>query len=395
MELARGLHLAYCTNIHRGENWSQTFAGLQHCLQVRDAVAPGRRFAIGLRLSARAAEELSDPGLFASFLQWLAEHDCYVFTINGFPYGNFHGTRVKEQVYRPDWTRPERLAYTLLLFDLLSRMLAPGAEGSISTCPGSFKSFPLAPNAEAQMHAQFHACALHLEKLSAETGHDLHLGLEPEPLCSFETSEETVAFLQRLFAAYPADDDLLRRRIGVNYDCCHLAVEFEHARDAIARFRAGGIRLSKLHLSSALRLTPTPANLDRLRAFDDPVYLHQVVIRSKNGDLKRFEDLQPALDFAGQPGIDPGEEWRVHFHIPLHHEPSEGLASTRDHLIDILDLLAEGPAWCRHLEMETYTWEVLPEALRQHNVVDQLVLEYEWTLAALRERGLEATPSPT
>ena len=142
MELKHGLHLAYCTNIHRGEDWAQTFGSLKtHTLGVRDRVAPGRAYAIGLRLSDRAARELSEPAVLDNFQQWLVDENCYVFTLNGFPFGDFHGTRVKEQVYVPDWTSPARLEYTNRLFDLIAALVPEGMEGSVSTLPGSFKEF--------------------------------------------------------------------------------------------------------------------------------------------------------------------------------------------------------------------------------------------------------------
>src|SRR5262245_38315151 len=120
MHLTHGLHLAYCTNIHRGETWAETFAGLEKfTLAVRQRVCPDQPYAIGLRLSERAARELQGPETLLGFQKWLRAHGCYVFTINGFPYGRFHGSRVKETVYSPDWTSPERLAYTNGLFDLL------------------------------------------------------------------------------------------------------------------------------------------------------------------------------------------------------------------------------------------------------------------------------------
>ena len=123
MRLHHGSHLAYCTNIHRGEDWAQTFESLKsHTLAVRDRVANDGGFAIGLRLSELAARELNEPSALESFQQWLADENCYVFTINGFPFGNFHGTRVKEQVYLPDWTAPERLEYTNRLFDLIAAL---------------------------------------------------------------------------------------------------------------------------------------------------------------------------------------------------------------------------------------------------------------------------------
>jgi hypothetical protein len=54
----------------------------------------------------------------------------------------------------------------------------------------------------------------------------------------------------------------------------------------------------------------------------------------------------------------------------------------------VLDLLGSGDVRCAHLEMETYTWEVLPPELRSRDVVDQLVAEYHWVLAELRRRRL-------
>src|SRR6266705_2072127 len=144
MKLNHGLHLAYCTNIHRGETWAETFDSLQrNTLPVRERVCPNQPYAIGLRLSSHAAQELSDRAALLEFQRWLGQNRCYVFTINGFPYGQFHGSKVKEQVYEPDWTSPERLAYTNVLFDLLARLVPEGVEGSVSTLPGSFKGFYL------------------------------------------------------------------------------------------------------------------------------------------------------------------------------------------------------------------------------------------------------------
>ncbi len=195
MRLNHGLHLAYCTNIHRGETWRETFASLEtYALAVRERVCPKRPFAIGLRLSHRAAHELSDPGTLLAFQRWLAQKDCYVFTINGFPYGQFHGTRVKEQVYLPDWTSPERLAYTNLLFDLLAKLLPAGVEGSVSTLPGSFKGFQLNADALKAIRQNLWYGVEHIAHLAEQTGRKLHLGLEPEPLCLLESSSRNHPF---------------------------------------------------------------------------------------------------------------------------------------------------------------------------------------------------------
>jgi len=390
MRLSHGLQLAYCTNIHRGESWPETLAALEkHTLAVKRRVAPDRPFAIGLRLSDLASRELSEPATLAAFQRWLRLHQCTVFTINGFPFGRFHGTRVKEQVYTPDWTRPERLDYTRRLFEILARLLpedAP-AQGSVSTVPVSFKGFRLDERAERVARNQLHQLAVFLEQLSRSSGHDLHLGLEPEPCCHLETTYETTRFFDRLRSDHPGD---LRidSHLGVNYDCCHLAIEYENPAEAIGRLRRAGIRISKIHLSNALRLHPTPGARLALQSFVDPVYFHQVIERRPDGELVRYTDLDEAL-LTALDGPQLDNEWRVHFHIPLHAAPNGVFQTTADHVTGVLDEIRQHPGLCQHFEMETYTWEVLPAALKQHSVVDQLTAEYAWTLAELSRRGIQ------
>jgi len=383
VKLKHGLHLAYCTNIHRGEDWAQTFDSLQkHTLAVRRKVCPMGAYAIGLRLSDRAARELSEPAVLAGFRQWLADENCYVFTINGFPFGDFHDTRVKEQVYVPDWTSQKRLEFTCRLFDLIAALVPEEVEGSVSTSPGSFKEFIKDESQEQAIRDNLWKCVEHIAALSDSVGKTLHLGLEPEPLCWIETSAETVAFFEQMEREHP-NDPRLRKHLGVNYDTCHLAVEYEEPHEAIGALVAAGIRISKLHLSAAMKMKPTDAVQTQLEAFKEDVYLHQVIERLSDGTLARHRDLDVALAEKGN-----AEEWRVHFHIPLHSPDGDWFASTRDHIGDVLDLLRADPALCTHLEMETYTWEVLPGDLKNREVVDQLVGEYEWTLAELRARDL-------
>jgi len=388
MKIGPDLHLAYCTNVHRGETWAEIFAALErHTLPVRRRVAPGRSYAIGLRLGRAAAAELARPATLHAFQRWLERHDCYVFTINGFPYGSFHGTRVKEQVYAPDWSTRERLDYTLELFRLLAQLLPPGVTGSVSTVPVSCKAFEAAdPSIRLKAFAHLSACARALADLCARRGRDLHLGLEPEPLCSLETSAETVGFFAAWRASDPAvDRDSLLARLGVNYDCCHLAVEFESPAAALDRLCAAGVRLSKVHLSSALRVKPDAAGRLALADFVEPVYLHQVIVGSGSTIRRRFLDLPEAL--ADRIPAQSDDEWRVHFHVPLHAAPGAPLADTRDHLTGALDWLQAHPGACAHFEMETYTWEVLPPALRLP-LAAHLVHEYAWTLRELACRGL-------
>ncbi|MDE0769887.1 MAG: metabolite traffic protein EboE [Opitutaceae bacterium] len=389
MKLANNSHLAYCTNIHRGSSWAETLDSLdRYTMKVRDRVCPDDEYAIGLRLSASAARQLSDSATLLEFQRWLEKRKCYVFTINGFPYGDFHGTRVKEEVYRPDWTSSDRVDYTKSLFDLLCQIAPPGMEGSVSTVPGSFKRFISSEDQLVAMRKNLAECALHIDALSSKSGRDLHLGLEPEPLCLFETSAETVSFFDALLAAEVGDKDVLLKRLGVNYDACHLAVEYETAEESLGRLVDAGIRISKIHLSSALKVSDfSESTLKTLGGFCEEVYLHQVVARTGADPLVRYEDLDVALA-ARASGEDRADEWRIHFHIPLHSSPGAPLESTSDQISSVLDIVKGSPDMCRHFEMETYTWEVLPGGLGAVDVVDQLVREYEWTLGEFNARGL-------
>ena len=379
-------HLSYCTNIHPAETWAETAQVLKtYVLAVRDrlrdsgALGPEEAFAVGLRLSAVAARELLEGDHLAEFKNWLEETNTYVFTINGFPYGSFHSTRVKEKVFTPDWTEPARLDYTKDLFKILAAIAWPGKGASVSTLPGSHKTFHAD---DAAIIRNLIDLAAWLEEMAAATGHDFHLGLEPEPLGHFENTEETLEFFQRLHAAAP-DSEVIRRRIGVNYDACHFALEYDAARESLDVLTAAEIRISKIHLSSALALDPgDAAALAAIRKFDEPVYFHQVLLRESCGAITRFIDL-PAFFVAVENGtLDPGkfEEMRVHFHIPLDAEPAPPLRSTRDQTREVLAWRKDHPAACQHYEIETYTWGVLPDGL-QRPVEEQIAGEYGWVLA--------------
>lgn len=380
-------HLSYCTNIHPAETWAETFVVLKtHVLAVRGRLwqsgllAQDAAFAIGLRLSAVAAAELLVGGNLAQFKAWLEGTNTYVFTINGFPYGSFHGTRVKEKVFLPDWTQQARVDYTKDLFKILSVIARPGTGASVSTLPGSHKTF----HADERLILEnLIGLAGWLETLAAETGQDFHLGLEPEPLGHFENTVETLAFFERLHAAARAPE-VVRRRIGLNYDACHFALEYDDARESLEALTAAGIRLSKIHLSSAVALDPRdPTALAAIRPFDEPVYFHQSLLRDAAGKITRFADLPlffAAMD-AGEISAADFGEMRVHFHIPLDAEPAAPLRSTRGHAREVLAWKQENPAACQHYEIETYTWGVLPGNLRRP-VEEQIAGEYAWVLGA-------------
>jgi sugar phosphate isomerase/epimerase len=376
-------HLSYCTNIHPAETWEETEIVLQsHVLAVRDrlretgALAEDAPFAIGLRLSAIAAKELLEAGNLHRFRIWLEETNTYVFTINGFPYGSFHGTRVKEQVFKPDWTDRARLEYTQDLFRILAYIARPGTGASVSTLPGSHKSFAAD---EAVMLQHLIELATWLDELASDAGHDFHLGLEPEPLGHFENTSETLAFFERLLSASP-NPETIRRRIGVNYDACHFALEYDTASESLDTLTNAGIRISKIHLSSALALDPRdPAALAAIHSFNEPVYFHQVILRDSHGHVSRFIDLPVFFNATAQGSILPAayDEMRVHFHIPLDAEPQPPLKSTRDQTRNVLHWRRRNPSVCHHFEIETYTWGVLPPGL-QRPVDEQIAGEYQW-----------------
>lgn len=395
MRLKHEIDLGYCTNIHRGETWEETFDGLKHYTEeVRKRVSPTQPYGIGLRLGNDACQELvGNRAAKDGFRRWLDERNAYVFTMNGFPYGTFHGRRVKEQVYAPDWTTPERLDYTKRLFDLMVELSPEGQSISVSTVPGSFKGFIKPETRGEQLEAMYRNlsdCSDYIEVLKDKTGRDIHLGLEPEPLCLFETSEETIAFFDGyLSGKESAEQSRILSNIGVNYDTCHLAIEYEEPGDSVRGLLDAGIRISKIHLSSALKLKPSVESIRRLGAFQDDVYLHQVVVRSGDDVTHRFSDLPEAFDWFSKNQSFPGDEWRVHFHVPLHTRAIEYFEDTRDQISGVFQLLQttaaeKGEVFCQHFEMETYTWEVLPEEIRSRDVVDQLEAEYEWTLSEFR-----------
>jgi sugar phosphate isomerase/epimerase len=384
-------HLTYCTNIHAGESWAEVRANVEtHVRTVAASFAARAPFGIGLRLGAQAARELAVPEELAAFRAFLADHRLYVFTLNGFPYGRFHGTRVKENVYLPDWLDDERLAYTDTLARLCAALLpADVEEGSVSTVPGAFRP---RVRGEADARAIAERLARHagtLASLHAETGKLVTLGLEPEPRCFLETAAEAVAFFERfVFAARvpgrgaSESEAILRRHLGVCFDACHMAVEYDAPGEALAAFAAAGVKITKIQISAGLEVSlETPADAEALERFADDVYLHQVVERGADGRAgQRWLDLPEAL--AAARAEPRPRAWRVHFHVPLHREQYGRLRSTQRDLAELLARVRRD-APTRHLEVETYTWDVLPPEHRAPDVAAEIVRELRWVLEAL------------
>ena len=396
MKVGNDCHLTYCTNIHAGETWPAIrdilAASLPRIRTLLDFTGP---LAVGLRLSAAAAATLESPDELSAFCAFLADGDYYVPTINGFPYGAFHGQRVKENVYLPDWRDPARLEYSNRLARLLAHLLSgrQDIEGSVSTVPGAFGSSVRGDADVKAIAANILRHAAHLVSLRRRTGTAVTLALEPEPACFIETIDDATTFFTRvlfdeaLVAAVsreldvPLTVDEVRRHVGVCLDACHMAVEFEDAGEALEKLRLAGVRICKVQISSALQLDHrTAAELNAaLAPFAEDTYLHQVVERTGAG-LSRYVDLPDALAAvsaaASADGAGP-RDWRVHFHVPIFIQAMQHLETTQPYLVSLLQLLKrEGFNGC--LEVETYTWDVLPEAYRTVDVCTAIAREIAW-----------------
>jgi sugar phosphate isomerase/epimerase len=393
------LHLTYCTNIHPARGWDAVFENLARygpALKARfSADAP---FGIGLRLSAQEARELLTGDRLDRFRRFLDNAGLYVAIINGFPHGAFHGTAVKADVYAPDWRDEARVRYTLDLIDVLGKLLPPGVDGGISTAPLSYKAWMSSRDGEAWESITRHVVRVAEALVRRREEHDqwIHLDIEPEPDCSIENTSETIEFFTRyllgsgartLGQALNTSEDAARTRllehIQVCFDCCHFAVEYEEPFTAIAQLRTAGIRIGRVQLSSALKVefpsqqAACAESAEGLKPFADHVYLHQVVQRS-GGSLQRFPDLDPALAHSD---AACGKEWRIHFHVPLFTDKYDRFESTQGYVRDVLRYMVRS-AETTHLEIETYTWDVLPARLKR-DIFDSIAREYEWVLANL------------
>jgi len=393
--LPGNVNLTYCTNIHAGESWPDIRASLDaHVPAIKAAVAPDRALGIGLRLSGEAAASARQPDALAAFREQLATLGSYVFTINAFPFGPFHGVRVKEQVYLPDWRSAERVTFTADSAAVLAEILPDGVEGSISTVPGAFKPNGREPGAAAAMAARMVEAVSDLVLTERRTGKRIALALEPEPCCFLETVDESIAFFETvLFKPESLDllgarigvnrdsaETMLRRHLGICYDVCHGSVEYEDSVAALDRLLAAGISVPKVQLSAAMRIPfMTDELVDAVMRYDDGVYLHQTIVRSPSG-LTRYVDLPDAVA-AFKEGRANGE-WRIHCHVPLFLSDLGEIGSTRADLEAVLTAFRR-KSRSSHLEVETYTWDVLPDHLRTGSKAADIAREISFCVKEL------------
>jgi sugar phosphate isomerase/epimerase len=375
-QLSGDVHLTYCTNIHAGQSWQDIRTSLdEYVPAIKSTVAPNQPMGIGLRLSGEAAAAARQPEALVAFRDQLSALGAYVFTINAFPFGPFHGVRVKEDVYLPDWRDRERVSFTANSAAVLAGILPDGLEGSISTVPGAFKPNGQSSEAVAAMVRNLLMAVADLVDLKRRTGKHIALALEPEPCCFLETTDESVAFfegallkpetLNALGSIVGVNrseaESLLRRHLGICYDVCHGAVEYEDTVAALDRLLAAGIAIPKIQLSAAMRVPAmTKGLIDSVMRYNDGVYLHQSIVRRDN-DLSRHVDLPDAVT-AFEEGQADGE-WRIHCHVPVFLADLGEISSTRSDLVATLAALRQRTR-SSHLEVETYTWDVLPDSVR-------------------------------
>jgi sugar phosphate isomerase/epimerase len=399
MRLGDSTHLTYCTNIHPGERWEEVRANLErHVLEVKRRVSPDAPFGVGLRLSARAADALAEGGALAELRRFLQAHDLYVFTINGFPYGPFHGQPVKERVYLPDWRDGERLRYSNRLAELLAALMPEGLPlGSVSTVPGAFAAEVRSDGDVRAMASMLVQHVAFLHALEQRTGRRVALALEPEPCCYLETVAQAVRFFEQALRGeaalselaeatgrdLPGARALLDRHLGLCLDACHAAVEMEDAAQAVAALRAARVPVFKIQLSAGLRIAHVDAAARAaLTPYLDGVYLHQVVERWPDGAIRRHLDLPQALDALDADAEPP--EWRVHFHVPVFLQQLGAFESTQPFLRELLALQRRDSV-STHLEVETYTWDVLPPEARTAALEDAIAREIDFCRGLLAE----------
>ncbi|THD66673.1 xylose isomerase [Robertkochia marina] len=386
-------HLSYCTNIHPGEGWEQTWENLRKFLPViKQKVSPDTPFGVGLRLSNKASEELGTGDKLEALKVWMLENDLYVFTMNGFPYGSFHFKEVKDLVHAPDWTTDDRLDYTFRLIDQLAYLLPRGLSGSISTSPLSYRhwysSEDFREKCMKKAAKQLAKVVMKLYELERDQGVYIHLDLEPEPDGLMQNSLEVIDFfreylipiaseyIEKQIDRMPYDaEEMVLKYINVCYDVCHFSMAYESPQRSFKRFSQTGIRVGKIQISSALKVKldgrHDQEKMALLAGFDEPTYLHQVT-ELRGDTVKTYQDLPAVLKSKRS-----FKELRAHFHVPVFLENYGLLDSTQDHILATLEYLKNNDRVCEHLEVETYTWEVLPDDLKT-SVEDCIERELLW-----------------
>lgn len=375
------MRLSYCTNVHPSESLPEIIADLDvHARVIRD-LSGVADLGVGLWLPAAVAAELAARPASRSLLAHaLDAAGVELRTVNAFPFAGFHAPVVKKEVYSPDWTDPRRLRFTLDCAWVLGRMLPAGTDASISTLPLGWRAGWGSEQDEAATRA-LTALETELGRIADETGVQVRVGIEPEPGCILDTVSDVVAWLER------RPELVANGRIGLCLDACHLAVSFADPQQTVAMVAAAGVPVVKVQASTAIELPdPTdPVGLDALAGFAEDRYLHQVRGEALDGSIRGVDDLPEALERG--PEWAPGR-WRTHLHVPLHQQPAAPLRATTEVLIETVRAVASLPEARRvHLDIETYTWSVLPQPMQPNSLAQGIAAEVVWALEHLTPVG--------
>ena len=397
MDLGKYGHLTYSTLVHPGDTWEEMWHSLTtYVPQVKARVSPNKPYGVSLRISASSAETLTNsPEERKKLSAFLDDNDMYLYTVNAFPYGPFKNQIVKLEVYEPDWATERRTRYTMQVADILAEVCPDFVNPSIQSPPLGFKGNVTGPDYVEAFAANVRHLAAHLHRIRERTGRTVTLALEPEPCCVLETTAETVDFFvnvlrsDKSIAALARDLEttpnearaILQRHIGTVYDICHQAVEFENITESLQSLADNDIPVFKLQEAAAVRIPDvTQASVDALQEYADSVYLTQT-IQMKDGVITRFLNLEDAFaDFHANPGK---REWRIHFHVPVFlEELGEHFKTTRFAIEEALAFHKKHMK-STQLEIETYTWDVLPDHLKTGDIVDYVTMELEWVKGQL------------
>jgi hypothetical protein len=399
MDLGNGLgHLTYSTLVHPGDTWAEMWDSLNRYVpQVKARVCPNKSFGVSLRLSASSAQTLTgDRGERERLKEFLHQHDMYLYTVNAFPYGPFKNRVVKKDVYEPDWSTDLRSTYTMQVADILAEVAAPHVNPSIQSPPLGFKGKVTGPEYVNEFTRHVLTVVAHMVMLQKRTGRTVTLALEPEPACFLETTEEAVDYFNNhLYAADAVRsivsqtglsksqaEEALRNHLGMVYDICHQAVEYEDIGASLQKLADNGIPVFKLQEAAAMRVpNVTREIVEAMRPFAETVYLTQTV-EKRNGELTRFLNLEDA--FAAFEADPSGQrEWRTHVHVPVFLESiGEHFKTTRFAIEDALKFHKKNKL-SPQLEIETYTWDVLPDSMKTGSIVDYVERELDWVKGQL------------
>ena len=394
-------HLAYSTLVHPGDTWAEMRESLEtYAPAVKKRISPDAPYGVSLRISGEAARSLTeDPSERARLRQWLIDHDMYVFTVNAFPYGPFKGRSVMAEVYEPDWSTAERVTYTCRVADILAEITPDTVAPSIQTAPLAFRSKVNSAEDVELLTRNLLRVVAHLIAVERRTGRRVKLALEPEPACYLETTEETLAFFQQRvwspsgirtlceLTGLPVSEavGLVRRHLGVVFDICHQSVQFEDIGAALRLLRDEGVPIFKFQAAAALWVPEVDDDaVAALDAFTDTIYLSQTT-ESRDGRLTRMLNLSDAIR---RWRADPGgrREWRTHFHVPVFLDDLGGFRTTRSTIEEAVAVHVETPL-SDHLEIETYTWDVLPAHLKNGDIIEYVSRELDWLRGELIKKS--------